>query len=182
MNELKIATSLHPQLTHTLHSLATPTTPHKNTKARSSTPSLTTRTHLRICSFNCRSVYGREKDLIDTMQTHSLSFLALQEPKLFANAPPQGLDPALYYQHSLPGIRGFINKPSRHWTNSLSLPNVPHTDSHLWTTLHTPIGLLHIAICYFSPNTDENKITLSQLSTLGQHLLRGPSLLLLGRW
>ena len=105
------------------------------------------------------------------MNDHSISILALQEPMLFANAPPLNLDPALYQQHSTAGIRGLITKPAQSWLNSLSLPNVSTSDFWHWITLHSALGIIHIANCYFPPNHDEKNTTHAALNLLGQQIL-----------
>ena len=122
----------------------------------------------KLCSFNCRSVYGREVDLIRTMRSHQISLLLLQETKHHANVPPTHLDPAIYQQHSTAGIRGLITKPDQQTANAISLTDLtePATDHYLWTDINTLVGTLHVANCYFSPDKQEKQCNIHALGKL----------------
>jgi hypothetical protein len=51
---------------------------------------------LTWASLNIRSIYGREKTLVELMRSNQISALALQETFERANDPPVGLPKALY--------------------------------------------------------------------------------------
>ena len=78
-----------------------PRIPELKLKPKADTPST-----LKLASLNCQIIYGREKSVAQFMEDQNVDILGMQELKLHANLPPQGLpDETILQEHSRPGIR-----------------------------------------------------------------------------
>ena len=71
-------------------------------------PGRTTPRLLTWASLNVRSIYGREKTLIELMSQHQISVLALQETFQRANDPPVGLPVSTFSKPADNGRRGVM--------------------------------------------------------------------------
>ena len=112
---------------------------------------------LRVASFNCRGVYGREVDLTTFIEDEEIGLMALQDLKLHLNAPPQGLPEHTFFKpHHNPGVQGLAWAVSEAWARAASLPPQSDCPHVFWIQLDTSKGPMLAGNVYLPPDHEES--------------------------
>jgi exonuclease III len=133
------------------------------------TASSTAHHSLKICTFNANGIYGRERDLLDFLQTNNIAVALIQEPRLFINQPPKLYRCTLLVEHSVPGYRGLITSISPAWSHATIIPDLRFTSKYYFfvriNTARLPVYICNIYLPSSHLEANEVQATIANLTT-----------------